>query len=67
MKVGAVIDGNEVRVVEMTGEPGDVLLTHPLLLHAPSPNCAQDPRLVLSSTVFRTGVSASEFYNQRSS
>jgi phytanoyl-CoA dioxygenase PhyH len=46
----------EVRVVEMTGDPGDVLLTHPLLLHAPAKNCAEVPRLVLSSTIFRSGM-----------
>jgi ectoine hydroxylase-related dioxygenase (phytanoyl-CoA dioxygenase family) len=46
----------------MTGEPGDVLLTHPLLLHAPSKNCAASPRIVLSSTVYRSGVRPSEIY-----
>jgi hypothetical protein len=64
MKEGTVIDLDEVRVVEMTGEPGDVLMTHPMLLHAPATNCTKDPRLVLSSTVYRTGVNASESYNQ---
>jgi hypothetical protein len=46
----------ELRVIEMTGEPGDVLLTHPLLLHAPARNCTSLPRIVLSSTVYRSGV-----------
>jgi ectoine hydroxylase-related dioxygenase (phytanoyl-CoA dioxygenase family) len=46
----------ELRVVEMTGEPGDVILTHPLLLHAPATNCAEVPRMVLSSTVYRAGI-----------
>ncbi|MGH8185592.1 MAG: hypothetical protein ACREUC_03450, partial [Steroidobacteraceae bacterium] len=31
------VDGVDVRVVEMTGEPGDVYFMHPALLHAPSP------------------------------
>ena len=62
MKVGAVIDGNEVRVVEMTGNAGDVLVTHPLLLHAPATNCAKEPRMVLSSTVYRNGVDAAGLY-----
>jgi hypothetical protein len=62
VKEGAVIDNVDVRVVEMTGEPGDVFLTHPLILHAGSTNCAKDPRLVLSSTVFRSGVSVSAIY-----
>ena len=52
----------ELRVVEMTGEPGDLLLTHPLLLHAPAKNCASVPRIVLSSTVFRSGVEQSALY-----
>jgi Phytanoyl-CoA dioxygenase (PhyH) len=62
VKEGAVIDDIDVRVVEMTGEPGDVFLTHPLMLHAGSTNCTKDPRLVLSSTVYRSGVSVSAIY-----
>lgn len=62
MKVGAAIDGNQVRVVEMTGNAGDVLMTHPLLLHAPATNCAREPRMALSSTVYRNGVDAAGLY-----
>ncbi len=62
VKEGAVIDDVDVRVVEMTGEPGDVFLTHPLILHAGSTNCMKDPRLVLSSTVYRSGVSLTTIY-----
>ena len=62
VKEGAVIDGIDVRVVEMTGEAGDVFVTHPLMLHASAKNCAKDPRLVLSSTVYREGVSVSALY-----
>lgn len=62
VKEGAVIDGIDVRVVEMTGEPGDVFVTHPLMLHASAKNCAEDPRMVLSSTVYREGVSVSALY-----
>jgi ectoine hydroxylase-related dioxygenase (phytanoyl-CoA dioxygenase family) len=41
-----------LRVAEMTGEAGDVLLWHPNLLHALSPaNCRNAPRLVLSVTI----------------
>ena len=56
MERGEVSGDVELRVIEMTGEPGDVLLTHPLLLHAPAKNCASVPRIVLASTVFRSGV-----------
>jgi len=62
MSVGTTVGETELRVIEMTGEPGDVMLTHPLLLHAPAPNCAAVPRIALSSTVFRTGVSTSAIY-----
>jgi Phytanoyl-CoA dioxygenase (PhyH) len=63
MKAGAMIDGVELRVVEMTGEAGDVLITHPLLLHAPATNCSEFPRIVLSSTVYRCGVAPNSIYN----
>jgi ectoine hydroxylase-related dioxygenase (phytanoyl-CoA dioxygenase family) len=46
----------ELRVIEMTGEPGDVLLAHPRLLHAGAKNCTSVPRLMLSSIVHRSGV-----------
>jgi ectoine hydroxylase-related dioxygenase (phytanoyl-CoA dioxygenase family) len=62
MKDDAVFDGIRIRVVEMTGEPGDVWLTHPLMLHAAAKNCAEAPRLVLSSIVHRSEVSLSEIY-----
>jgi Phytanoyl-CoA dioxygenase (PhyH) len=63
MERAEVFDDAELRVVEMTGEPGDVLLTHPLLLHAPAKNCASTPRIVLSSSVYRSGVQIAEIYN----
>jgi hypothetical protein len=43
----------ELRIIEMTGEPGDVFLVHPLILHAPSTNCTEAPRMVLSTFVYR--------------
>ena len=49
-------DDIELRVIEMTGEPGDVLLAHPMLLHAGAKNCTSVPRLVLSSIVHRSGL-----------
>jgi hypothetical protein len=62
MKDGAEIGNVNVRVIEMTGEAGDVFMTHPLMLHAGSRNCAQSPRLVLSSTVYRAGVAVPALY-----
>jgi ectoine hydroxylase-related dioxygenase (phytanoyl-CoA dioxygenase family) len=52
---GADVDGVPVRVVELSGEPGDVALWHPGLLHAASPNCADEPRFMLSCTASRNG------------
>ena len=41
-------EGSELQVVELTGEPGDVWLMHPWMLHAPSANCSERPRMVLT-------------------
>lgn len=62
VRESAVIGEVNVRVIEMTGEPGDAFITHPLILHAGSTNCAKDPRLVLSSTVYRAGVTVPALY-----
>ncbi len=35
-----------VRVAELTGEPGDVIIGHPWLLHAGSSNCGDGPRFM---------------------
>ena len=53
----------ELRVIEMTGEPGDVLLAHGMLLHAGAKNCTSVPRLVLSSIVHRSGVQPNSVYH----
>ena len=47
------VDDVELRVEEMSGETGDVVLMHPLCLHASSENCGSTPRIVLASTVLR--------------
>lgn len=62
MREGATIDGVEVRVVEMIGEPGDVVLVHPMMLHAPALNRSSMPRFVLSATAFRIGVEPFKLY-----
>ncbi|MBV8361586.1 MAG: phytanoyl-CoA dioxygenase family protein [Deltaproteobacteria bacterium] len=62
MNVSTIVDGAELRVIEMTGDPGDVFFVHPLMLHAPSTNCAAVPRMVLSSFVYRNGVESGAMY-----
>jgi hypothetical protein len=52
METGSEIDGVKVRVGEMRGEPGDVILMHPLVLHAPTPNVLATPRMMLTQFVY---------------
>lgn len=52
MREGADVRGVPLRVAEMTGGPGDVILWRPNLLHTYSPaNTGSTPRLVLSATI----------------
>jgi ectoine hydroxylase-related dioxygenase (phytanoyl-CoA dioxygenase family) len=53
MEEGARIDDVEVRVEELPGTAGDVVLMHPWTFHAPSPNCGSAPRLMISHSLFR--------------
>lgn len=46
-----VRDGIALRVVELTGEPGDAILCHPLLLHVASRNVAEEPRFMRSQRI----------------
>lgn len=48
-------DGVRVHVAEMLGEPGDIILMHPLTLHAPAPNVRSTPRMMLTQFVHRRG------------
>jgi hypothetical protein len=49
----AVLDGVPAAVRELTGEPGDVVLMHPRTLHAPAPNTASGPRMMLVEIIQR--------------
>jgi hypothetical protein len=40
------IDGVRVRVVELTGRAGDIVVTHPWVLHHAAPNTGSYPRLM---------------------
>lgn len=41
-----IVAGIPVRVVELTGSPGDIVLCQPWLLHAVAPNCGRLPRMM---------------------
>ena len=49
----ADLDGLPVRVVELTGQAGDVYLTHPWILHSIAPNAADSPRMMRSRFIFK--------------
>lgn len=44
-------EGVPLQVIELTGSPGDVILLHPLLMHAAAPNNSDEPRLMISGGV----------------
>jgi hypothetical protein len=46
METEHVIDGVPVRVSELTGNAGDVIIGHPWLLHTGAPNCGNLPRFM---------------------
>ena len=46
MHAGHEIGGIPVRVAELTGEPGDMIVGHPWLLHAIARNCGDKPRFM---------------------
>lgn len=46
MEETTVVDGVPVKVIEVTGEPGDAYLCHPAIFHAASPNHAEVPRFM---------------------
>ena len=45
------VDGIPVEVVELTGEPGDVVVTHLHVYHSVSPNTGDQPRQMLGKTI----------------
>jgi hypothetical protein len=47
------IDGVPVQVVELTGAPGDVVITHLHVFHTRSPNTSAAPRLMLGKEIRR--------------
>ena len=45
------IDGLPVRVIELTGQPGDVFITHPWVFHSIAVNARSTPRLMRSGAI----------------
>jgi hypothetical protein len=45
------VRGVPVRVAELTGEPGDAILCHPLMLHVSAPNRSAAPRFMRSQRI----------------
>lgn len=50
---GTTVEGTHVRVVELCGQPGDVILMHRRMLHAAAPNALNSPRMMLSEFITR--------------
>jgi Phytanoyl-CoA dioxygenase (PhyH) len=53
MEEGAVVRGVPVKVVEITGKAGDIVVMHSSVLHTPSLNCSSKPRMVVRQGVYR--------------
>ncbi len=51
MNKGSQVAGVPVRIMELTGQAGDVFITHPALLHAPAMNVRKRPRLMMTQRV----------------
>jgi hypothetical protein len=53
MTAGAVVHGEQLRVVETVGRAGDVYITHPWVFHSIATNASRSPRLMRSVAVRR--------------
>jgi hypothetical protein len=45
-----LVDGVPLRVVELTGEPGDMVFCHPVMVHCVAPNRGTRPRFMRIKT-----------------
>jgi hypothetical protein len=46
MEEETLVDGVPLRVVELTGEPGDMVFCHPCMVHCGAPNRGEHPRFM---------------------
>ena len=49
-----IVEGVPLRVVELTGEPGDMVFCHPLIVHCAAPNRGARPRFMRIKQQFLT-------------
>jgi len=63
METATEVSHVPLQVEEMTGEPGDLYLMHPAVLHAAAPNLLDAPRLVLSQFVMPKAWFGSAIYS----
>jgi phytanoyl-CoA dioxygenase PhyH len=57
-----VVDGVPLRVVELTGEPGDMVFCHPVMVHCAAPNRGERPRFMRIKQQFLTGEGRDRFH-----
>jgi hypothetical protein len=50
MDAETIVDGVPLRVVELTGEPGDMVFCHPVMVHCAAPNRGTRPRFMRIKT-----------------
>lgn len=55
MNLDAQCGRHTVRLEEMAGAPGDVILMHPAVLHALAHNALDQPRMMVTISVYRRG------------
>jgi hypothetical protein len=53
MTDGDEIDGVRVKVAELTGDAGDVVVMLPWTMHSPAMNCAAEPRFMVTHSLYR--------------
>jgi ectoine hydroxylase-related dioxygenase (phytanoyl-CoA dioxygenase family) len=56
----AEIDGIRTRVIELTGAPGDVVITHPWVFHCPSSNSSAQPRFMRGQAIRQRAIARRE-------
>ena len=54
MDTETTVDGVPLRVVELTGEPGDMVFCHPVMVHCAAPNRGPRPRFMRIKTQILT-------------